>query len=70
MGVDAGFCMYDVVVKKFTFAVSSPDEFLFLYQRKVSRRRPEGRRAGCTVNDDDVVQHQNVNVGETINFAL
>ena len=26
MGVGAGLCMYDVVVKKFTFAVSSPDE--------------------------------------------
>jgi len=29
MGVGACFCMYDVVVKKFTFAISSPDEFLF-----------------------------------------
>jgi len=28
MGIDAGLCMYDVVVKKFTFASSSPDEFL------------------------------------------
>jgi len=28
MGVDAGLCMYDVVVKMFTFAISSPDEFL------------------------------------------
>jgi len=28
MGVGAGFCMYDVVVKKFTFAIPSPDEFL------------------------------------------
>jgi len=28
MGVGAVFCMYDVVVKKFTFAISSPDEFL------------------------------------------
>jgi len=27
MGVGAGLCMYDVVVKKFTFAISSPDEF-------------------------------------------
>jgi len=31
MGVGAGLYMYDVVVKKFTFAISSPDEFLFLY---------------------------------------
>jgi len=28
MGVDAGLYMYDVVVKKFTFPISSPDEFL------------------------------------------
>jgi len=32
MGVGAGLYMYDVVVKKFTFAISSPDEFLFLYR--------------------------------------
>jgi len=29
MGVGAGLYMYDVVVKKFTFAISSPDELLF-----------------------------------------
>jgi len=29
MGVGAGLYMYDVVVKKFTFAISSPDEFSF-----------------------------------------
>jgi len=29
MGVGAGLCMYEVIVKKFTFAISSPDEFLF-----------------------------------------
>jgi len=28
MGVGAGLCMYDVVVKKFTFAIASPAEFL------------------------------------------
>ena len=28
MGVGAGLYMYDVVVKEFTFAISSPDEFL------------------------------------------
>jgi len=28
MDVVAGLYMYDVVVKKFTFAISSPDEFL------------------------------------------
>jgi len=30
MGVGAGLCMYDVVVKKFTFAISSPGEFLMV----------------------------------------
>ena len=29
MGVGAGLSMYVVVVQKFTFAISSPDEFLF-----------------------------------------
>jgi len=28
MGVGAGLYVSDVVVKKFTFAISSPDEFL------------------------------------------
>ena len=28
MGVGTGVYMYDVVLKKFTFAISSPDEFL------------------------------------------
>jgi len=28
MGVGAGFYMHVVVVQKFTFAISSPDEFL------------------------------------------
>jgi len=31
MDVGAGLYMYDVVVKKFTFAISSPDEFMFIY---------------------------------------
>jgi len=29
VGVGTGLYMYDVNVKKFTFAISSPDEFLF-----------------------------------------
>jgi len=29
MGVGTGLYMYDVVVRKFTFTISSPDEFLF-----------------------------------------
>jgi len=34
MGVGAGFYMYVVVVQKFTFAISSPDEFLSLSGRR------------------------------------
>jgi len=40
MDVGAGLYMYDVVVKKFTFAISSPDEFL------VSRGSGRGSYAG------------------------
>jgi len=32
MGVGAGLYMYVVVVQKFTFAISSPDEFLLSLQ--------------------------------------
>jgi len=34
MGVGAGLYMYDVIVKKFTFATSSPDEFLVYYSAR------------------------------------
>jgi len=34
MGIGAGLYMYDVVVKKFTFAISSADEFLFTLANK------------------------------------
>ena len=30
MGVGAGLYMYVVVVQKFTFAISSPDKFLYI----------------------------------------
>ena len=33
MGVGAGLYMYVVVVQKFTFAISSPDEFLLVKTR-------------------------------------
>jgi len=38
MGVGAGVCMYDVVVEKFTFAISSPDEFLLLVVAELAFR--------------------------------
>jgi len=34
MGVGAGLSMYVVFVQKFTFAISSPDEFLFTSAKK------------------------------------
>jgi len=40
MGVGASLHMYDVVVEKFKFATSSPDEFL---QHNASMRRTDGR---------------------------
>jgi len=36
MAVGAGLCMYDVVVKKFTLAISSPDEFLLKKLQQVT----------------------------------
>jgi len=39
MGLSAGFCMYDVIVKKFAFAISSPDEFLYFLANVNSRSR-------------------------------
>ena len=38
MGVGAGLYMYVVVVQKFTFAISSPDEFLSTNDDFVSER--------------------------------
>jgi len=38
MGVGAGLYMYVVVVQKFTFAISSPDEFLYQVVRPLGRK--------------------------------
>jgi len=38
MGVGAGLYMYDAVVKKFTFAIPSPGEFLLLSLRRRCER--------------------------------
>jgi len=37
VGVGAGLYMYVVVVQKFTFAMSSPDEFLLLLRQRLLR---------------------------------
>jgi len=39
MGVGAGLYMFNVIVKKFMFAISSPDEFLYSLQR--NKRGPK-----------------------------
>jgi len=36
MGVGAGLYMYVVVVQKFTFAISSPDEFLLACEQQIT----------------------------------
>jgi len=46
MGVGAGFCMYDVVVIKFTFAISSPDELLYKRSPNEMFGESVGRRVG------------------------
>ena len=40
MGVGAGLYVYVVVVQKFTFAISSPDEFLLKICNSLSRIKP------------------------------
>ena len=45
MGVGTGLYMYDVVVKKYTFAISSPGEFLQCSPKMTSRPR---ELAHCT----------------------
>jgi len=44
MGVGAGLYMYVVGVQKFTFAISSPDEFLSILPSFVECESQEGRR--------------------------
>jgi len=45
MDVGAGLYMYDVVAKKFTFAISSPDEFL--YKRSPKAAFEQGQFSLC-----------------------
>ena len=50
MGVGAGLCMYDVIVKKFTFAISSPDEFFVTTYCEIRRiSLPNGPENSYTV---------------------
>ena len=45
MGVGAGLYMYVVVVQKFTFAISSPDEFLLFLASVTHARSLPTRKA-------------------------
>jgi len=46
MGVGAGLYMYVVVVQKFTFAISSPDEFMFTKLQTKTRMWADAQRDG------------------------
>ena len=48
MGVVAGLYMYVVVVQKFTFAISSPDEFLVFFLFNALLEDQVGVQAFCT----------------------
>jgi len=52
MGVGAGLYVYDVVVKKFTFAISSPDEFLLYNETLQPTSRPLLSKLGTGMKDD------------------
>jgi len=56
MGVGAGLSMYVVVVQKFTFAISSPDEFLFCAAAAVFELY-----AVCCVDDGSCVSTEECN---------
>jgi len=47
MGIGAGLYMYVVVVQKFTFAISSPDEFLSSYIVEVVQKVEKSVRSSC-----------------------
>ena len=50
MGVGAGLSMYVVVVQKFTFAISSPDEFLSFFWRHLRDRELSSPRVGVSAS--------------------
>ena len=53
MGVGAGLSMYVVVVQKFTFVISSSDEFLFIILGlKIGNKKAFfGRGASCCLHE-------------------
>jgi len=59
MGVGAGLYMYVVVVQKFTFAISSPDEFLVSWSIQ-----PFGHNTQ-TLQTDRQTDRQNLQAGQT-----
>ena len=51
MGVGAGLYMCDVVKKKFTFAISSPDEFLSFHHTPLAVGRQARAHANSPLPD-------------------
>jgi len=58
MGIGAGFCMNDIVVKKFTFAISSTDEFLLIRQSKLQATFTVKRFQTAEEQDTMIFCHQ------------
>jgi len=50
--------MYDVVVEKFTFAISSPDEFLFfILQMTIDKTTASATTASADNDTDETLQY-------------
>jgi len=58
---EVGLRVCDIVVKKFTFAISSPDEFLCLFQAATRPIRPhkQTQKTNCYVQKQQI-QKQNI----------
>jgi len=57
MDVGAGPYMYDVVVEKFTFAISSPDKFLLKWTTVRRKQNTKPAIHGPTLSTDNVDRH-------------
>ena len=81
MDAGAGLHVYDVVVKTFTFAISSPDEFLFTTRRfHVNKNIKQTYKGGlhftvicctneCIINERFIPEHQNkLNIYDLQNY--
>jgi len=63
---EVGLRVCDIVVKKFTFAISSADEFLFILSTFfIFQKRWQNRRVSKRKNGNEIVQFSNQ---ESINW--